>query len=455
LQRVSFALRLGKPANDVAILLPNDDVWASFAVGLQRKRPPTSAAGFDESGSNVSIDESMDRFLGKQVIAQVLDAGFNLDFIDADAIDKVGIPYKVLILPGVERIPEATYEKIADFARHGGIVIATRRLPSTAPGYLNRESESAQIRETSQTLFHGNITTGHMVEDEHNLGAVIRASLEPDFTTTPANPEIGFIHRKLENGDLYFVANTSNQRLHTLAHFRSHQKHAEIWDPFTGRITGVNDAANVTLDLAPYESRLFFFSEDAMQSAPDTKASATKVVEISDGWHVTFHDPEQHSFDMPVLTDWQQQDELHYYSGTATYTKKVPVDPGMTVVLDFGEGTPVAKPNPLGPHNMRAYLESPVREAAEVFLNGQLAGYIWHPPYCLDLTPFIQPGQNELKIVVGNSAINTLAGRSQPDYRLLYARYGTLFVPQDMDFLEPLPSGILGPVKLLETNAGH
>jgi hypothetical protein len=127
----------------------------------------------------------------------------------------------------------------------------------------------------------------------------------------------------------------------------------------------------------------------------------------------------------------------------------------MTVALDFGEGTPVAKPNPLGPHNMRAYLESPVREAAQVFLNRRFAGYIWHPPYRVDLTPFIQLGKNELKIVVGNSAINTLAGRSRPDYRLLYARYGTLFVPQDMDFLEPLPSGILGPVKLLETNAGH
>ncbi len=30
LQRVSFALRQGKPANDVALLLPNDDVWAGF-----------------------------------------------------------------------------------------------------------------------------------------------------------------------------------------------------------------------------------------------------------------------------------------------------------------------------------------------------------------------------------------------------------------------------------------
>ncbi len=59
---------------------------------MKKQSSPTSAAGFDETGSNVSIDESMDKVLGKQIIAQVLDAGFNLDFIDADAIDSIGIP---------------------------------------------------------------------------------------------------------------------------------------------------------------------------------------------------------------------------------------------------------------------------------------------------------------------------------------------------------------------------
>ena len=51
---------------------------------------------------------------------------------------------------------------------------------------------------------------------------------------------------------------------------------------------------------------------------------------------------------------------------------------------------------------------------------------------------------------VANTAINALAGHAQPSYRLLYDRYGTLFVPQDMDHLEPLPSGVLRPGKLLE-----
>jgi hypothetical protein len=40
-----------------------------------------------------------------------------------------------------------------------------------------------------------------------------------------------------------------------------------------------------------------------------------------------------------------------------------------------------------------------------------------------------------------------------PDYRLLSARYGRRFVPQDMDNLQPIPSGILGKVELISRSA--
>lgn len=81
LQRVSFALRQGEPANDVALLLPNDDAWATFTAANDSSAAVTTKTGFNTRGENVSIDESMFKLLGNTVIAQVLDAGFNLDFI--------------------------------------------------------------------------------------------------------------------------------------------------------------------------------------------------------------------------------------------------------------------------------------------------------------------------------------------------------------------------------------
>lgn len=74
-----------------------------------------------------------------------------------------------------------------------------------------------------------------------------------------------------------------------------------------------------------------------------------------------------------------------------------------------------------------------------------------HPPYSIDLTKWLKPGTNELIIVVGNTAVNSLAGQTLPDYRLVNDRYGERFVPQDMDHRQPLPSGIVGRLQLRVT----
>jgi hypothetical protein len=455
LQRVSFALRQGEPANDVALLLPNDDVWASFRATTAKRQSPTSAGGFDESGSNVSVDESMDKFLGKQVIARILDAGFNLDFIDADAIGTAGIPYKALVLPNIDRLPPATYEKILAFAQKGGIVIATRHLPATAPGFLHAAEQSARINEISQQLFHGDVPSAHFVEDESRLGAELVKDAAPDLTLTPRSPEIGFIHRKLSPGDLYFVANTSNEAKHVTAHFRDGARHAEMWDTFTGGITGLADPANIALDLVPYESRLIFFSNEAKPPQPEPARQETVLTDLSQQWKVAFGDTGITS-EMDRLKSWTNDTRTEFFSGNAVYEKTLELRPNAIaqaarLFLNFGTATPETPPSPPGQHNMRAYLDPPIREVAEVYVDGKRAGVVWRPPYRVDVTGFLRAGSNKLRIVVANTAINELAGQSLPDYRLLWARYGMRFVPQDMNDLHPLPSGLLGPITLVES----
>jgi hypothetical protein len=430
LQRVSFALRQGKSVNDVALLLPNDDAWARFRAG---------------NNFSPSIDDSMPDLLGSRVIPQILDAGFNLDFIDADGIETLGIQYPVLILPGIERLPVATYRRIVEYATRGGIVIATRRQPSTAPGFLNAASDARQILEISQRLFSPQ-GAGHFVQDEAQLGHVIASLFKPDLVLSPSIAEIGFVHRHLSVGDLYFIANTSNHPVRTRAQFRQHAKFAESWDPFTGQTSAVANASDIDISLKPYESRLILFSDSpAKASSLSTPNPATETIDLSSEWNLNFTGL-NHTVHMATLHSWSDDDAFKYYSGEVTYEKTVELPDRLSrssLLLDFGDGTPVPKPDPLPEFNMRAYLESPVREAAEIYVNGQRAGVVWHPPYTLDLTSLLKPGKNELRIVVGNTAINALAGRALPDYRLLNDRYGERFVPQDVDHLEPLPSGIL------------
>ena len=455
LQRVSFALRQGKPANDVALLLPNDDAWARFTVNGRSSSSVTTKTGFNTRGNDVSIDESMDALLGHNLIPQILDAGFNLDFIDADAIDKLGIRYPLLVLPGIERIPLVTYQKIEQYAMQGGTVIASLRLPSKSPGRLNAESESQQIQEISRRLFLSTSAPGRFVEDEGQLGAALTGRSKPDVSFSPKAPEIGFIHRKLAVGDLYFIANTANHPVQTHAQFRGAKSNAEWCDPFTGRTSRIGTAARIEIRLQPYESRLIVFTGDASKEESETPSDTqSKYIDLSSDWKLTFGDLSR-TITMAKLHSWSDEEPFKYYSGRVRYEKTIDIPAAATLgnalVLDFGEGRPVPIPDPLPTFNMRAYLDGPVREAAEVYVNGQHVGVVWHPPYSIDLTKWLTPGTNELTIVVGNTAINSLAGQALPDYRLLNDRYGERFVPQGMDHLQPMPSGIVGKLQLRVT----
>ena len=148
---------------------------------------------------------------------------------------------------------------------------------------------------------------------------------------------------------------------------------------------------------------------------------------------------------MDKLHSWADDPATKFYSGQMTYRKTIEVPAafirGHWVVLDFGEGTAIPDPHRTGP-GMRALMESPVREAAVVTINGQKAGSVWHPPYQLDISKFVHAGKNEISIVVGNLALNAMAGQSLPNYRLLTLRYGQRFQAQDMDQVQPMPSGL-------------
>jgi hypothetical protein len=101
----------------------------------------------------------------------------------------------------------------------------------------------------------------------------------------------------------------------------------------------------------------------------------------------------------------------------------------------------------------QAWIDAPVREAAVVFVNGRRAGSAWCPPYAVDVTPLLRRGPNVIRIEVANLAINHMAGRALPDYKLLNLRYGMRFEPQDMDKVQPIPAGLFGPIRLVAAPA--
>jgi hypothetical protein len=430
LQRISFLLRQGQPANDVAVYLPTDDAWAAFTPG------------------NVSVNKTVDRLLGADLLPRILDAGYNFDFIDDGAIAHAGVPYPILILPAVERIPLATYRKLEEYVRKGGILIATQHAPSLAPG-LMEAADTPKVAETSRALFETAGAPGHLVADLSTLPAVLHAALPADVATAP---EVGFVHRKLGFADVYFLANTSNHAVHSPAVFRVRGLESESWNPITGEIVNAGGSP-IDLDLAPYESRVLVFSKERAPSLPAVTGPVPAPVELNGKWTIAFAGQSQ-----PVVTStlhsWTEDEARKYFSGQATYETTVTVPRSLAatkraVYLDFGEGTPVATAERNSGSGMRAMLEAPVREAAMVYVNGKRAGSVWCAPYRVAVGGWLHAGDNQVRIVVANLAINELAKGPLPDYKALNAKYGERFQPQDMAHLVPLPSGLLQPVRLV------
>jgi len=327
--------------------------------------------------------------------------------------------------------------------------VATRRTPSQAPGLMEAASQTPKIRELSRALFEAPGAPGHLVTDETKLGEQLHAALAADVATAP---EIGFVHRKLEYGDIYFVANTSNHPVHSQATFRISGLEAAWWDPFTGKVTRAG-GNRIDLNLAPYESRVVVFAKERVAGTPAPTGPAPAPVDLSSGWKVTFAgSPEPVA--MTGLRSWTEYTTRKYFSGRATYEKTVTIDQAMAgskhpLFLNFGDGTPVSAQERRSASGMRAMLESPVRECAVVYVNDKPAGSVWRPPYEVDVTGLLHAGNNSIRVVVANLAINELAKGPLPDYRALIAKYGDRFQDQDMRNLEPLPSGMLGTVRLM------
>jgi hypothetical protein len=231
----------------------------------------------------------------------------------------------------------------------------------------------------------------------------------------------------------------------------------EWWDPFSGSVSAAKvekateGATTITLDLEPYGSRVVVFSRRNLPAAVTKTATAPAPIDLSTGWRVLFGQATTPLM-MDQLRSWTDDEDSRYFSGTATYEKEVTlpdgfIKPGLSVQLDFGEGKPL--PEQTLRAGMQAWFEAPVREAAIVYVNDQKAGSVWCPPYKLDVTRFLRAGKNQIRIVVANLALNYMAGHRLPDYRLLNLRYGERFQAQDMDKVQAIPAGLLGPIRLL------
>jgi hypothetical protein len=260
-----------------------------------------------------------------------------------------------------------------------------------------------------------------------------------------------FVHRKLDDGDVYFVDNRKDRAEKVDATFRVEGKAPELWDAATEETQRVafrfaDGRTTVPLNLDPYGTTFVVFRAAAAKNTLELPAPKETVIDgldlaLNRDWSVSFQQdkgiPESIGFHR--LISWSDSplpvsdEALKYYSGTATYSKTIdiPADDiaqGAHLWLDLGD----------------------VREIADVKVNDVDLGILWKTPFKVDVTGAIKPGENRIELRVTNLWVNRMIGDQQPWAMKKYAFAD--FMPYKAD--SPLlPSGVLGPVRLISETA--
>ena len=378
------------------------------------------------------------------------------DFVNADAILNVlqvdqgtlttpsGMRYPILYLGGSSRngMTLTVLRRIAELVERGAVVVGER--PHSSPSLADDDSAFQNL---AMRLWNGADVRGGA---RHGQGRVIAArtadqaladiGVIPDFqlSTMGADAELMFLHRTLPEGDIYFVLNRRDRPAAIDARFRVRGKAAEVWRAETGAVAAASyhvdgDLTTVPLQLAAHDAVFVVFRTPTDVTTHALPVPEERVLAGVEGvWQVSFQPGRgaPASIQLDRLSSWTEHADpgIKYFSGTATYTHNVTVRRDWLrrdkrLLVDFGE----------------------VRDLGEVTVNGQLLGVVWRPPFRVDVTSALRPGQNRIEIKVTNVWANRLIGDAQPGAAKIAFITGNAYQPG-----APLrPSGLLGPVSLI------
>jgi hypothetical protein len=219
---------------------------------------------------------------------------------------------------------------------------------------------------------------------EEITARVIQALPKPDVALDRPCPPIMYNHRSLQDAQVYFLFNESNQK-QTRSGVLAGGGQPQVWDagagtihPMTGATVG-NGTVTVPLSFEPYEAKLIVLGPlPAGAAAPEPALAADQtLLELSGDWAVTLGDRRLTT----PLKSWEDLG-VAAFAGTALYRK---------------EFTAPATKGPV-------FLECEnVRDYARVRLNGvDLDAHGWRP-YRWEVTKALKPGANVLEIDVQGS----------------------------------------------------
>lgn len=357
-----------------------------------------------------------------------------------------GMTYSVLVLPNDERMTPEVARKIAKLAKADVPVIGPK--PNRSPSLAGYPQCDEQLREIVARGWRKVDSTSSLRE------ILVRLSIAPDLIFKGVDqkliwrekqqfcsPSFSWGHRRDGDSDIYFISNQEYESRKVEAVFRVNGKLPELWNPDTIEQRLLADwwvedgATHIALEFAPAESYFIIFRKAGEPSKVRGKNfSEFEVLRDIDGpWKVEF----QAGLGAPTEITLGELESLHkhpdegvkYFSGTAIYRKSFKFESGEKqedIFIDLGS----------------------VANLAEVRLNGKSLGFLWKPPFRINVTQEVKQGDNSLEIAVSTTWHNRMVADAKLDMDERVSS-APLFPLERMRDRELIKSGLIGPVKLL------
>jgi len=448
LARCSYLLQQGHFYGDVAYFYGEEGpLTAVFGWKAQQDAP--EGYGFDFVNSDVVLHQ--------------------LAFKDGRLVTPGGTSYRILYLGGrSQRMTLPVLQQLSNLVKQGAVIVGSK--PTDSPSLSDDEKEFHDLADqlwgtsvpgtgvraiqgwgkqlldkvTNQSDAYHKFGKGRVYSGmtANEVLADLGTTEDFEYTKPATDTNLMFVHRKLDDGDIYFVDNRNDHAETVDATFRVEGRTPELWDSATGESKPVSyqiagGRTTIPLHLDPFGTTFVVFRTPAtatsLQAPEPAEAQVTGLEDkLNQDWSVSFQPgrgaPEMATFDR--LTSWSDNsiEGVKYFSGTATYAKTVQIPeselaPGAHFYLDLGE----------------------VKDVAEVAVNGKYLGILWKTPFKVDLTGVLKPGSNQIVIQVTNLWVNRLIGDQQ--FYAVKKYTFTDFAPYKAD--SPLlPSGLLGPVRI-------
>lgn len=466
ISRASHLMQQGQGVSDILYLTPEGAPMVftppADAMETNGKIPDKKGYGFDGCSPKMLIERA--------------------DVSNGKIVFPGASSYELMVLPNFKTMTPELLEKITSLVEKGATIIGIP--PAKSPSLVNYPSCDIKVKLLAEKLWgtnkipaaiskrlfgKGEIYWGGTLS-KHTTDSVLYPSyaavaeillqkkIREDFHSK--NNSIRYGHRKTADRDIYFIANRTDSFQTTTGTFRAVGT-PELWCATTGEIKKIKNYSvkdgltSIPLEFFPSESYFLVFSVDKNKpsSVKNTASNFIRLKEIKTlegAWNVSFNNkmggPKNIQF--KNLQDWTTHEMrgIKFYSGIATYKKTFTIT---------------------GIKNEKCFIDlGTVHDMASVKLNGKDLGVIWCAPWRLDISNALKEGSNALEIQVANRWINRLLGdRQAPDSSVRTVKFdngllgGQTFKTgrytftteasmRSFKFKEPLPSGLLGPVKI-------